>query len=244
MIQGSNHPRTARSATGQDTGGRAPFSSLIFFPRSRCSSRNAAVEGSFWLRWRFGLLRRAGRRVRGMIPAKGERTPDQLPVPPDGFVAPDLILGPAQSVFDVFVALLDPHAQPVQPYHLFQAGCRERRVGSRALGWRRQVGDQVPGGEVGQGLWVSGGYYRPFRLVWPIRPGHDLQHPPLLGAPIAEGPGDWYPLAGVLGTLPARLVRHVLQRPCDLLWMPPRMRGFEGQHIRHGEPAQPFPHTA
>ena len=34
MIQGSNHPRTARSARGQDICGRIPFSSLIFFPRS------------------------------------------------------------------------------------------------------------------------------------------------------------------------------------------------------------------
>ncbi len=32
MIQGSNHPRTARSARGQDSGGRIPFSSPIFFP--------------------------------------------------------------------------------------------------------------------------------------------------------------------------------------------------------------------
>src|SRR5436309_10566338 len=111
MIQGSSHPRTARSATGQDTGGRVPCSSLIFFPGSHGLGRNVEMEGSFWLRWR--LVRHAGRRVRGMIPAKGERTPDQLPVTPDSLVASHLVLGPAQGVFDVFVALLHPHAQPV-----------------------------------------------------------------------------------------------------------------------------------
>ncbi len=146
-----------------------------------------------------------------MIPAKRERTADELPVPPDGLVASHLVLGPAECMFDMFVALLDPHAQPVQPDHLFQAGWRERRFASRALGWRRQVGHQVPGGEVGQRLWIGGGHDGPFRLVWPIRPGHDLQDPPVLRVAITKGSRDPLPLARLLGTHPAGLVRHLLQ---------------------------------
>src|SRR5215471_5569887 len=112
MIHGSSHPRTARSAIGQDTWGRCLFSSLIFFPRPYCISKNA------WL-WadsqQAGLLRlahRVGAGVRGMIPAKREGTADQLPMAPHRFVAPDLILRPAQGVLDLFIALFDPHTQP------------------------------------------------------------------------------------------------------------------------------------
>jgi hypothetical protein len=68
--------------------------------------------------------------VRGVIPAKGERAPDELPVPPDRFVTPHLVLGPAQGMFDLLVTLLDPHPQPVQSDHLFQTGSSEE-------GWRR-----------------------------------------------------------------------------------------------------------
>ena len=81
------------------------------------------MEGCFWLRWLSRLLHRAGRKVRGMIPAKGEATPGtELPMPLDGLVAYHLVLGPAKSMFDVFIALLHPHAQPIQADHLFQAG--------------------------------------------------------------------------------------------------------------------------
>src|SRR5690349_11972662 len=63
--------------------------------------------------------------VRGMIPTKGEGATDQLPMSPDRFVTPNLILRPAQSVFDLLVALLDPLAQPIEPDHFFQASRRE-----------------------------------------------------------------------------------------------------------------------
>src|SRR5713226_8993443 len=152
-----------------------------------------------------------------MIPAKGERTPDQLPVPPDGLVASYLILGPAECVFDLLVALLHPHAQPVQADHLCQVGWRERQFGCRALGWRRQVSHQIPGRDVWHRKRIGGGHNGPFRLVWPIRPGHDLHGPPVLRAAIAKCPGDAYPLAWLLGTLPASLMRYVLQRPGALL---------------------------
>src|SRR5215469_11169467 len=110
MIQGSNHPRTARNAIGQDTCGRTPLALLIFFPRSRCRSRNTGVERSFWLRWLLGPICQAHSGVTEMIPTEREGAPHQLPMPSHGLVASDLILRPAQGVFDVFVALLDPHA--------------------------------------------------------------------------------------------------------------------------------------
>ena len=67
------------------------------------------LESNGWLRCRFGLWRRTSLWMRGMIPAKGERTPDQLPMPANGLVASHLVLRPAQGMFDVFVALFHPH---------------------------------------------------------------------------------------------------------------------------------------
>ncbi len=43
-----------------------------------------------------------------VIPAKGEGAAHQLPVASDGLITAHLILRPAQDMFDVFVALLDP----------------------------------------------------------------------------------------------------------------------------------------
>src|SRR5258708_13107971 len=42
----------------------------------------------------------------------------------------------------------------------------------------------------------------------------------------------------MVGTFPARLVRHVLQGTCHVLWMPPGVRRFERHHIRHRERTQ------
>src|SRR5215469_4547554 len=104
MIQGSSHPRTARSALGQDTCGRRPFPSLIFFPRSCRCSANAWVWEGFRLSRLCGGLRGASSRMTDMIPTEREGATHQLPMPSDGRVASDLILRPAQGVFDVFVA--------------------------------------------------------------------------------------------------------------------------------------------
>src|SRR4051794_17967189 len=102
MIQGSNHPRTARSATGQDICGLIPLLSLIFFPRSRSFGRNVCLWVDFRLNWLEQLVRRAGRGAADMIPAKGEGATHKLPMSSDRFVAAYLILGPTQGVFDVF----------------------------------------------------------------------------------------------------------------------------------------------
>src|SRR6266704_1081334 len=149
MIQGSNHARTARRAMGQDTCGRLPFPALIFSPRSRCLCRNVWLWKDFGLKGPgcFACWDASARA--DMIPAKGESTTDQLPMSSDGLVTSHLILRPAQRMFDVFVALLDPDAQTIQSDHLFQIGWRKRQLGSRAFCWGRQVGDQVPGGKIG-----------------------------------------------------------------------------------------------
>src|SRR5260370_10294482 len=148
-----------------------------------------------------------------MTPAKREGPPDELPVPPDGLVASHLVMGPPQVMFDLFVTLLNPDAEAVHPDHLFQASWRERRFGSKALRWRGQVGHQVPGGGVGQRLWIGGGHDGAFLLGWPIGPSHDLHGPPVLRAAIAKRPGDAHPGAWPLGTHPSSLARHGLQRP-------------------------------
>src|SRR5262249_5947570 len=100
MIQGSNHPRTARRALGQDTGGRRSFSVLLFFPGSRCRSRNGWVWEDVWFRSLVGIPCQAGSGMADMIPAKGEGAAYQLPMPPDCGVAAHLILGPSERMLD------------------------------------------------------------------------------------------------------------------------------------------------
>src|SRR5712692_3586484 len=102
MIHGSSHPRTARSALGQDICGRIPFSSLIFFPRSCLIDRNAWLWRNSRLRWLSILLCHERLAMTGMIPTEREGATHQSPVPAHRSVAPDLILGPAQGVLDLF----------------------------------------------------------------------------------------------------------------------------------------------
>jgi len=57
-----------------------------------------------------------------VIPAKRKGAAHQLPVSSDGLIAPYLILRPAQGMFDLLVALLDPGTQPVEPNDLLEIG--------------------------------------------------------------------------------------------------------------------------
>src|SRR5216684_7486811 len=127
--------------------------------------------------------------------------------------------------------LLHPHAQPVQPDHLFQVRRSHLVFGHRARCWSREVGYQRPGGEIGQGLRIGRCHHSPFCLVWPIGPCYDLQCPPVLCAAISKRPGDEYPLARLLSILPTSHLGHFLQRPWGAYPMPPVMRGLEGEHI-------------
>ena len=48
-------------------------------------------------------------------------------------IASHLILRPAQSMFDLFVPLLDPHTQSIQAYHSRQVSCRQTACLSRCV---------------------------------------------------------------------------------------------------------------
>src|SRR5215208_6945896 len=52
---------------------------------------------------------------------KRERQAHQLPVSSHGYVVPDLVVAPSQSVLDLLVAVLHPHPQTVEPDHLSDA---------------------------------------------------------------------------------------------------------------------------
>src|SRR5689334_4282181 len=92
-VQGVSQARIARSARGQDGGGggKAAFGPPLSAAR-------------FWPRWRRVLLRR-GIGEPG-VPAEGEGAVDRGLVAADRGVGADLEVGPAQLVFDLFVALL------------------------------------------------------------------------------------------------------------------------------------------
>jgi hypothetical protein len=66
-------------------------------------------------------------------------------VPPDGPVASDLEVGPAELVLDLLVALLDPVAQPIGTDDLGKLGL----LGA-AAGGASQVAQQIPGGQLGR----------------------------------------------------------------------------------------------
>ncbi len=119
VIQGESQARTARSARGQDgagggTAGRGPpLFAAGFRPRRPTVA-----------------LRRLISEPGG--PAEAERAVDQGLMPADRGVGADLEVGPAQLVFDLLVALLDPVPDPLDPHDLSKARSRVRAVRPRA----------------------------------------------------------------------------------------------------------------
>lgn len=65
-------------------------------------------------------------------------------MPPDGEVGADLILGPAQGLFHLFIALLDPHTEPVEPDHFGDGRWRMRML--CASTWRGEIRHELPCG--------------------------------------------------------------------------------------------------
>src|SRR5215204_1909633 len=104
MTHGSSHALTDLSASGHDTWG------LLFSPSRRFGRQIV-------LRLRHLLDRQATK----CPPAERKRQAHQLPVSSYGYVAPDLVVAPSQSVLDLLVALLHPHPQTVEPDHLSDA---------------------------------------------------------------------------------------------------------------------------
>src|SRR5213596_806066 len=103
-----------------------PLSAGGFRPRSRSVARGGAV-------------------AEPGVPAEAERAVDQGLVAADREIGADLEVGPAQLVFDLLVALLDPVADRVQAHDLGQAGSRMIAVCLARAARAGQVGDQVPG---------------------------------------------------------------------------------------------------
>jgi hypothetical protein len=85
--------------------------------------------------------------VEADVPAKAECAVDQGLVAADGDVGADLEVGPAQLVFDLFAALLDPVPDAVDRHDLGQAGGwvragRLARAGAEVISDFRVMADQ------------------------------------------------------------------------------------------------------
>src|SRR6266496_4614026 len=94
------------------------------------------------------------------VSAEAERAVDQGLVAADRGVGADLEVRPAQLVFDLFAALLDPVPDPVDPHDLGQVRGRVRAVRLARAAGAGQVGGQVPGGLVRQGARVGSGHHQ------------------------------------------------------------------------------------
>src|SRR5207248_10717324 len=130
-IQGESQARIARSARGQDGagGGKAACGP----PLSAAGCRP---------RWRSVLRRVIGEPG---VPAEAEGAVDQGLVAADREVGADLEVGPAELVFDLLVALLDPVPDAVDPHDLGQVCGRVRAAGLARPAGPGQVSNQVPG---------------------------------------------------------------------------------------------------
>jgi hypothetical protein len=104
--------------------------------------------------WRLGGR---GRISEPGVPAEAEGAVDQGLVAADRGAGADLEVGPAQLVFDLFVALLDPVPDPVHPHHLGQA---RGRVRAASLAWAAGEGRLVTRYQVALGGRVGGGHHQ------------------------------------------------------------------------------------
>ena len=103
VTQGVSQARTRRSARGHEAGWCV---GVVDPPLSAGGTRLRSIR----------ILLRIGRRV--VLPGEAERAVDQGLMSPDGGVGAYLEVRPAQFVFDLLVALLDPVADTVDPHHL------------------------------------------------------------------------------------------------------------------------------
>ncbi|WP_406733101.1 transposase [Streptomyces sp. NBC_01794] len=92
-------------------------------------------------------------------------------------VGADLEVGPAEFVLDLFVALLDPVPDAVDPHYFGQVGCRVRAV---RLPWSAgpgQVGGQIPGGLRAAG-WPGRWWPPPGAWCHPVPTSPAVRRPP------------------------------------------------------------------
>src|SRR5262249_42019560 len=157
-IDGESQARIARNACGQEGAGGAA-----------AGGPPLSAAGS-WPRCRRLLLRQ----VIGEpgIPAEAEGAVDQGLVAAHRGIGADLEVGPAQLVFELFVALLDPVPDAVDPHDLGQARRRVRAFGLARAAGAGPVRGGVPGGLVRQGGGVAGSAVATTRRRAPSGPHH------------------------------------------------------------------------
>lgn len=121
-------------------------------------------------------------------PAERERTTHQLPVVPHGQVASHLVVGRPQGVLYLFVALLYPATQCVEPAHFCQVRRPWLSVSGLAFPFgARQVGEQVERGEIRQRGGIGSGDHQTLAPPCSEGPALGLEGPPSLGVPVAKG---------------------------------------------------------
>src|SRR5919201_2413759 len=115
MIQGSNHARTARSATGQQSRGRSGAVVPLLFPPPGLAAGGWGHRGRRHLGRRTETADRLPRRrserwalLTQVVPTEREGAADQRPMPADRQIRAHLILVPAQGILRLLIALLHP----------------------------------------------------------------------------------------------------------------------------------------
>lgn len=196
MVQGSSQARTARIARGQLAGWG--WWGLFVPPLS-----GPRWGGGRWDCWDDGglLVWQSGEPG---VPTEGERAGNQGLVAAYGGVGADLEVGPSEFVLDLFVALLDPVSNAVDPDDFVQVSGGFGTVGLAGAAGAGQVGGQVPGGLRGQRSRIGGGHDQADVPVGPPEAEGGVGGPPGLGAPVAEGPLDLGPVSGILGVCPGQ----------------------------------------
>ena len=123
-------------------------------------------------------------------------------------IRPHLKVGPAEFAFHLFVPLLDPQPQAIQPDDFRQVGWGER--GRRGAGGARpqQIRQQIPGAQRRQGSRIGGGVV--------LTPGVEVGEDAFVAAG-AVVTRDVPPRAVVMG-VPAKPVRDVPEEDLLSAW--------------------------
>src|SRR5215218_3655084 len=223
ITHGSNQLCTCRRATGHDRGGRSISVSSSFFPHFLRHGLRPwyRIDGCHLL-----VLSRA------RPPAERKGAQDQLPMAADGLIGAHLKIGEAQFSLDLLVALLHPHPQTVEPYHLLEIRRRKLAflgsVGTRSGQIRRQIPAAV-GGQRGR---IGGYRHQAHRLLRTV--AHKrlyLRCPPSLFASVPKAPDDGSPLSRIFRRAPPKPVGGLLGGVRRLHFGPPPLVGPQAQNI-------------
>src|SRR5262245_59040340 len=151
-----------------------------------------------------------------------------MPMPSDGQVGTHLILRPAESLLDLFIALLDPHTEPVEADDFGHGRGRMWTLGGSP--WRGKIRHEVPRRRFRHGRRVRTGNHQTLRFLSAIRAAFGFQRPPAFRMPIAKSPQERLPVAG-LCHLPRSGLGEFVRTPQGTFRMPPSMGGFLSEDI-------------